>query len=106
MRALPLLVSWAEQDPHQWRGGADFKHPGLCDGEASRHLCIFTIKNGVFGMQPALPVDSSNGMSNGPPYDQIFTKGNILEGSYSELQERRGSARFRLCGALPDDALL
>ena len=61
---------------------------------AGKHLCIFTIKNGIFGMQPALPIDSGNGISTGPvPIDQIFTKGNILEGSYSmsykNAEERR-----------------
>ena len=44
-------------------------------------------------MQPALPIDSANGISTGPvPIDQIFTKGNILEGSYmsyKNAEERR-----------------
>ena len=45
-------------------------------------LCNFTIKNGRFGMMPALPVDSNNRISTGPiPIEQIFTAGNILEGS-------------------------
>lgn len=81
--------------------------------QASRHLCIFTIKNGVFGMQPALPIDSSNGISTGRvTVDQIFTKGNILEGSYSmaykNAEERRETAyavRYRAMRAyeLPEE---
>jgi predicted phage tail protein len=47
-------------------------------------LCNFTIKNGRFGMMPALPVDSGNRISTGPiSIEQIFTAGNILEGSLS-----------------------
>jgi hypothetical protein len=47
-------------------------------------LCNFTIKNGRFGMMPALPVDSSDRISTAPiPIEQIFTAGNILEGSLS-----------------------
>lgn len=45
-------------------------------------LCNFTIKNGRFGMMPALPVDSSGRISTGPvPIEQIFTAGNIIEDS-------------------------
>jgi hypothetical protein len=47
-------------------------------------LCNFTIKNGRFGMMPALPVDGGNRISTGPiSIEQIFTAGNILEGSLS-----------------------
>jgi len=45
-------------------------------------LCNFTIKNGLFGMMPALPVDANDEISTGAiDIEQIFTAGNILEGS-------------------------
>ena len=51
--------------------------------QAAKNLCIFTIKNGVFGLQPALPVDSSDVISTSPVQPaQIFSKGNILDGSF------------------------
>lgn len=47
-------------------------------------LCNFTIKNGRFGMMPALPVDSNDRISTGAvPVEQIFTAGNIIEGTLS-----------------------
>ena len=45
-------------------------------------LCNFTIKNGRFGMMPALPTSSSDAISTGPiEIEQIFTTGNIIEDS-------------------------
>ena len=55
----------------------------LATNQAAKNLCIFTIKNGVFGLQPALPVDSSYGITTSPMQPaQIFSKGNILDGSF------------------------
>jgi len=50
---------------------------------ASLQLCAFTIKNGRFGMMPALPFDSSFKISLNPiEVDQIFTAGNIIEDTF------------------------
>ena len=49
---------------------------------ASLQLCSFTIKNGRFGMMPALPYDSNYAISTSPiAIEQIFTAGNIIEDS-------------------------
>ena len=49
---------------------------------AALQLCNFTIKNGRFGMMPALPYDSNYKISTNPiAVDQIFTAGNIIEDS-------------------------
>ena len=49
---------------------------------AALQLCNFTIKNGRFGMMPALPYDSSYQISTSPiVVEQIFTSGNIIEDS-------------------------
>lgn len=49
---------------------------------ASLQLCNFTIKNGRFGMMPALPYDSSYQISTAPvAIEQIFTSGNIIQDS-------------------------
>jgi len=49
---------------------------------AALQLCNFTIKNGRFGMMPALPYDSNYEISTAPiAVDQIFTAGNIIQDS-------------------------
>lgn len=49
---------------------------------AALQLCNFTIKNGRFGMMPALPYDSNYEISTAPiAVEQIFTAGNIIEDS-------------------------
>ena len=60
---------------------------------APLQLCSFTIKNGRFGMIPALPVDSNNEISLQPiTVEQIFTAGNIIENSlqlqYIDVSQR------------------
>ena len=60
---------------------------------APLQLCSFTIKNGRFGMIPALPVDSNDEISLQPvQVDQIFTAGNIIEDSlqlqYIDVSQR------------------
>jgi hypothetical protein len=60
---------------------------------AALQLCNFTIKNGRFGMQPALPFDSSHKISLEPiQVEQIFTAGNIIEDSlqlqYIDISQR------------------
>ena len=60
---------------------------------APLQLCSFTIKNGRFGMIPALPVNSSNEISLEPiAVEQIFTAGNIIENSlqlqYIDVSQR------------------
>ena len=46
-------------------------------------LCNFVIKNGKFGLQPALPVDGADKISAGAiQVEQIFTAGNIIDGSF------------------------
>jgi hypothetical protein len=47
-------------------------------------MCNFTIKNGRFGMMPALPIDSDNRISTAPVrIEQIFAAGNIIDESLS-----------------------
>lgn len=47
-------------------------------------LCNFVISDGKFSLVPALPTDESGQISNQPvPIQQLFTAGNIIEGSYS-----------------------
>lgn len=49
---------------------------------ASLQLCNFTIKNGRFGMMPALPTDAGSRISTTPIQPaQIFTSGNIIQDS-------------------------
>lgn len=49
---------------------------------AALQLCNFTIKNGRFGMMPALPYDSNYVISTSPiEVEQIFTAGNIIQDS-------------------------
>ena len=56
---------------------------------------------------PALPIDSGNGISTGlVPIDQIFTKGNILEGSYSMSYKTLRSGADRLCRAVSHHVVL
>jgi hypothetical protein len=60
---------------------------------AALQLCNFTIKNGRFGMMPALPYDSNYAITTAPiAISQIFTSGNIIEGSlqvqYIEAAQR------------------
>ena len=60
---------------------------------APLQLCSFTIKNGRFGMIPALPVDSNDEISLQPiTVEQIFTSGNIIENSlqlqYIDVSQR------------------
>lgn len=46
-------------------------------------LCNFVIKNGQFGLQPALPTNGSDEISTGAvEVEQIFTAGNIIDGSF------------------------
>ena len=60
---------------------------------APLQLCSFTIKNGRFGMIPALPVNSNDEISLQPiAVEQIFTAGNIIENSlqlqYIDVSQR------------------
>ena len=71
---------------------------------ASLQLCNFTIKNGRFGMQPALPFNSNHEISLDPiTVEQIFTAGNIIEDSlqlrYIDVSQRsniRGLVSWRV----------
>jgi hypothetical protein len=65
---------------------------------AALQLCNFTIKNGRFGMSPALPYDSNYEISQSPiAVDQIFTAGNIIDDSL-ELQYVDADQRTNLRG--------
>ncbi|NBX49993.1 hypothetical protein EBT25_08625 [bacterium] len=62
---------------------------------AALQMCNFTIKNGRFGMIPALPYDSNYEISPRPvAAEQIFTAGNIIEDSlqvqYIDASQRTG----------------
>ena len=71
---------------------------------APLQLCTFTIKNGRFGMQPALPFNSNHEISLDPiQVEQIFTAGNIIENSlqlqYIDVAQRtniRGLVTWRV----------
>ena len=85
----------------------------IATNQSAKNLCIFTIKNGVFGMQPALPIDSSYAISTSPITPaQIFSKGNILDGSFrlnyqnaEDLRKVGYSVRWRFTPAyeLPEE---
>ena len=70
-------------------------------------FCNFTIIDGKFGLEPALPVNSAGELSFDPvPIAMIFSEGNIIEGSfaldYLEYQQRadfKAVATYRLAGA-------
>ena len=79
-----------------WNGvvetGTNFR--SFATDQASKSLCFFTIKNGVFGMMPALPVDSGFEISKkAVPVSGIFGAGNIIDGSlkltFVSSEERR-----------------
>lgn len=60
---------------------------------APLQLCNFTIKNGRFGLMPALPYDTNFAISTRPiAVEQIFTSGNIIEDSlqlqYIDIAQR------------------
>jgi hypothetical protein len=60
---------------------------------APLHLCNFTIKNGRFGLMPAVPYEKSGKISSRPiQAEQIFTAGNIiadsLQVSYIDAAQR------------------
>ena len=68
-----------------WNGvvEADQNFRSFATDQAQKSLCIFTIKNGVFGMMPALPVSGSNAISTSPvSVDGFFAAGNIISGSF------------------------
>ncbi len=47
-------------------------------------LCNFVISEGLFSLVPAVPTESSGDISTGPvPIKQLFTSGNIIEGSFA-----------------------
>ena len=82
-----------------WNGvvESDENFRSFATDQAQKSLCIFTIKNGVFGMQPALPVNSAMAISTDPvQVDGIFTAGNIIAGSYklsfAGAEDRRETA--------------
>ena len=61
---------------------------------APNFLCQSVIKNGLFALVPAIPTTAEGDISLGiVPIQQIFTDGNILEGSYEttylNLEERQ-----------------
>lgn len=68
-------------------------------------LCNFVIKNGKFALVPALPVDSSGRLvETAVPIAEIFTDGNIIEGSFelnyldqSEREDFRAVMKYRRC---------
>ena len=74
LRANRIFYDGVLEDSESFRG--------FLYDNASLQLCNFTIKNGRFGMQPALPFDSNHEISLEPiQVDQIFTAGNIISDS-------------------------
>jgi len=98
-----------------WNGvvESDQNFRSFATDQAGRSLCIFTIKNGVFGMMPALPLTSSNAISTEPvQVDGIFTAGNIIDDSFklsfASAEERRETAlqvrwRYTATYELPEE---
>ena len=82
-----------------WNGvvEADVNFRSFATDQAGKNLCIFTIKDGKFGMMPALPTDSSEGISQDPiSVDGMFSAGNIIDGSFRltliSAEDRRDTA--------------
>ncbi|MBP04847.1 MAG: hypothetical protein CMA72_08715, partial [Euryarchaeota archaeon] len=82
-----------------WNGvvESDENFRSFATDQAAKHLCIFTIKNGIFGMMPALPVDGSGAISRSPiQAEGLFCAGNILDGSFKltfiPTEDRRNTA--------------
>ena len=82
-----------------WNGvvESDANFRSFATDQAQKNLCIFTIKNGVFGMMPALPVNSEQAISTDPiAVEGAFAQGNIIDGSFKltfiGAEERRPSA--------------
>mgnify|MGYP003108389149 CR=1 FL=1 len=85
LRANKIFFDSVIEDSESFRG--------FLYENASLQLCNFTIKNGKFGMQPALPFDSNHEISLAPiQVDQIFTAGNIIQDSlqlqYIDVSQR------------------
>jgi hypothetical protein len=64
---------------------------------AKMMLCNFTIINGKFGLEPALPTTSTGELSTEPvPIAMIFSEGNIIEGTFGlEYLEYEQRADFK-----------
>jgi hypothetical protein len=68
-----------------WNGVVDTQENfrSFVNRMAQLSLCAFTIKNGVFGLMPSLPYDSSGAIHTGAiAVAQLFSAGNIMEGSF------------------------
>ncbi|REJ66023.1 MAG: hypothetical protein DWQ28_08010 [Proteobacteria bacterium] len=88
LRANRIFYDGVLEDSESFRG--------FLYDNASLQLCNFTIKNGRFGMQPALPFDSNHEISLEPiQVDQIFTAGNIIADSL-QLQYIDASQRANI----------
>ena len=80
------------------------------------YLCNFTITNGKFTLWPVIPVDNNGNFKDQPAYiKQIFTEGNIIDGSFSldylDADDRRpfkASMRYRVMyeNQLPEERTL
>ena len=82
-----------------WNGvvESDVNFRSFATAQAQLSLCMFTVKNGVFGMMPALPVSSSMEISRSAvAAEGIFSAGNIIGGSFKlsfvPAEERRSTA--------------
>jgi len=69
---------------------------------APLYLCNFVIKNGKFALVPAVPTDSAGLMQLKPTITNIFTAGNIIDGSFelnyvdqSDRQDFRSVIEYR-----------
>ena len=105
---------YLEQNKLFWNGVVESETNlrSFAVNNASTAMCLFTIKNGKYGLEPALPIDSSKAISaSSISIKQIFATGNILEGSfkvaYQDVESRRPvklSVRYRVARdfELPD----
>jgi hypothetical protein len=65
-------------------------------------LCSFVIKNGRFALVPALPTNGANEITSSVPITQIFSDGNIVDGSFeleyldqNEREDFRAVMKYR-----------
>lgn len=83
---LPATTQFLEQNKLFFDGALDqpTNLRQFISDIAPYFLCNFVIADGKFSLVPSVPTDSSGGISTAPvQIKQLFTSGNIIEGSFS-----------------------
>jgi hypothetical protein len=93
---LPATSQFLEQNKLAFDGALDqpTNLRQFISDIAPYFLCNFVIADGKFSLVPSVPTDSSGGISSAPvKIKQLFTSGNIIEGSfgveYLSAEERK-----------------